>query len=321
MEEAPPVRARSGLTVAVALITLVGGCDRLFGIEEQFPDAAPRPDVFDPDADRDRDGIPDAIDNCPDVVNADQSDVDQDGFGDVCDRCPLDAGDQLDTDGDGIGNACDPSSTPFDCLILLDTFGDPVTFADHWLVTVDTGDMPRVTFGPTKPTIAPTAGKLQAMYAIDHTVMLPGPHDVEVLGIANLGPDSAVLATTFAGVTSPRIGGMCGFRRGPTGGGTVSGVNDSYNTTGFTTAPFFDYGTDVVGPVRMTLDTDMLPAASCTVGTNGVPSNGEVASWGHPPPSVGGSGVTVFNTAFEVDAVALYRQRAPADSCPPTIWR
>jgi Leucine-rich repeat (LRR) protein len=42
--------------------------------------------------DIDNDGVPDAIDNCPTVVNADQADLDGDGIGDVCDP---------DADGDG----------------------------------------------------------------------------------------------------------------------------------------------------------------------------------------------------------------------------
>ena len=48
------------------------------------------------------------LDNCPDVANADQSDVDVDGFGDACDNCPMVANpDQSDFDGDRIGDACD----------------------------------------------------------------------------------------------------------------------------------------------------------------------------------------------------------------------
>lgn len=39
--------------------------------------------------DRDGDGVADAIDNCPDVANADQTDTDGDGFGDVCDPFPM----------------------------------------------------------------------------------------------------------------------------------------------------------------------------------------------------------------------------------------
>ncbi|MCH8087016.1 MAG: thrombospondin type 3 repeat-containing protein, partial [Chloroflexi bacterium] len=45
------------------------------GNHPQFPDA-------------DGDGVPDVIDNCPDVVNSDQADADDDGIGDVCDPTP-----------------------------------------------------------------------------------------------------------------------------------------------------------------------------------------------------------------------------------------
>lgn len=38
--------------------------------------------------DKDGDGIPDSIDNCPDISNPDQYDADNDGKGDVCDLCP-----------------------------------------------------------------------------------------------------------------------------------------------------------------------------------------------------------------------------------------
>jgi hypothetical protein len=39
------------------------------------------------DRDTDQDGIPDALDNCPSVANADQLDTDGDGLGNVCDAC------------------------------------------------------------------------------------------------------------------------------------------------------------------------------------------------------------------------------------------
>jgi hypothetical protein len=59
-------------------------------------------------SDADGDGVPDAVDNCPDVANLPQADADADGFGDACDRCPLVPDpQQLDLDGDGFGAECD----------------------------------------------------------------------------------------------------------------------------------------------------------------------------------------------------------------------
>ncbi|WP_299116060.1 thrombospondin type 3 repeat-containing protein [uncultured Winogradskyella sp.] len=71
--------------------------------------------------DADGDGIPDDTDNCPAIVNTDQSDIDGDNLGDLCDddidgdgvlnvddNCPDTANaDQADLDNNGIGEACD----------------------------------------------------------------------------------------------------------------------------------------------------------------------------------------------------------------------
>ena len=74
----------------------------------------PPSDVRPPDgppADQDKDGVPDAKDNCPQLANADQKDSDADGVGDVCDNCPAKANkDQVDADGDGFGDLCDNCS-------------------------------------------------------------------------------------------------------------------------------------------------------------------------------------------------------------------
>lgn len=55
------------------------------------------------EADQDHDGVPDSIDNCPNVANADQSDCNHNGIGDVCEASAADR----DDDHDGVCNAVD----------------------------------------------------------------------------------------------------------------------------------------------------------------------------------------------------------------------
>jgi hypothetical protein len=63
-------------------------------------------DVADTIIDSDRDGVPDTIDNCPNVANPDQADADGDGVGDACDNSLLNSNPgQQDSDGNGVGDA------------------------------------------------------------------------------------------------------------------------------------------------------------------------------------------------------------------------
>ena len=85
-------------------------CDKCEGTQELAHDAAYE------QIDSDGDGVPDCLDNCPDVPNRDQANTDEsrgdpDSYGDACDNCPTRGNQsQADSDGDGIGDACDPNS-------------------------------------------------------------------------------------------------------------------------------------------------------------------------------------------------------------------
>jgi hypothetical protein len=54
------------------------------------------------EGDRDRDEVPDAVDNCPPVFNPGQADADRDGLGDACEVS------EGDPDGDGVPDPADP---------------------------------------------------------------------------------------------------------------------------------------------------------------------------------------------------------------------
>ena len=96
--------------------------------------------------DRDQDGVPDAVDNCPTVSNADQVntdatlptggdaegdacdiDDDNDGLADTGDSCPVTPNTGVDDDKDAIDDACDPSQD-MDRDTILDGFDNcPMT--------------------------------------------------------------------------------------------------------------------------------------------------------------------------------------------------
>ncbi len=79
-----------------------------------------------PPGDRDGDGVPDSVDNCPDKANPDQHDEDGDGLGDVCDPCPP-SSTNTDSDHDGVGDDCDPNpQTPGDAIAVFEGFQNGV---------------------------------------------------------------------------------------------------------------------------------------------------------------------------------------------------
>ena len=109
--------------VFVIAIACTGGCGRIdFGELAGF-DAAMT-------GDRDNDGVPDAVDNCPDVANPVQDNEDGDAFGDACDPCPpvADTDPPRDSDGDGVSDQCDPHpTTPGDAILAFAGFAHAPT--------------------------------------------------------------------------------------------------------------------------------------------------------------------------------------------------
>ena len=107
--------------VAVALTGCGGTSDSM--VIDASPDAdnPNRPDATD---DFDLDGIKDANDNCPTVINVGQGNEDGDKFGDACDPCPIVADDNPpNADGDEVADACDPlPTTPGDHIKYFEGF-------------------------------------------------------------------------------------------------------------------------------------------------------------------------------------------------------
>jgi len=115
------------LVVCLTLVLLACGGEE--PTAERCPPGSTDP-ACNPALDRDGDGVPDGVDNCPDAVNPGQADADNDGVGDACedapppppppgpdgdgdgvpdssDNCPqLKNADQQDHDSDGTGDAC-----------------------------------------------------------------------------------------------------------------------------------------------------------------------------------------------------------------------
>jgi len=126
--------------VRLVVVLAIAGC----GHGAALPDANPD--------DLDSDGVLNASDNCPMVVNADQHDEDGDGIGDACDNCPVvsnkNQSDMTETEvplqlPDGVGDACDlRPALSGDRLAKLFTFADPSRASDWtaagWAVANDT---------------------------------------------------------------------------------------------------------------------------------------------------------------------------------------
>lgn len=83
----------------------------LFAFVEPPPPPPPAPPKVVPPPDKDKDGVPDFQDNCPDVANPDQRDIDRNGVGALCQA------------GDEVPPPPPPPTPPEFGYKLLGTFG------------------------------------------------------------------------------------------------------------------------------------------------------------------------------------------------------
>ena len=138
--------------------------------------------------DRDGDGIPDDIDNCPDVKNHDQANEDGDPFGDACDKCPpIASATDPDSDGDGVGDACDPHpQTPGDKLVFFESFraGVPAT----WTVQ-----------GPWQPSPTSPNGAVDVSLSANTDALLSPPVTPDAKGTASMGVELTALSSGVEG--------------------------------------------------------------------------------------------------------------------------
>lgn len=131
----------------LAALAVTAGCNTVLGLD---PVGSERDADVDAPSDRDDDGVPDAIDRCPDLADPRQHDEDEDGVGDGCDNCPhLANPDQADAlEGathDGIGDACDPNPDALgDQVMWFDAFDDgeldprwALSIGDAWVEADD----------------------------------------------------------------------------------------------------------------------------------------------------------------------------------------
>jgi hypothetical protein len=264
--------------------------------------------------DRDEDGVQDAVDNCPDVPNADQSDEDHDVVGDRCDNCPLvaNATQQALADADGVGDACDPRpDVDGDCLIVVDTFRDPTAFAAHWSVLAEPGDTPDV-----RPEVDSVAITSHADFAVaivardDNGNVMTGVHDVQLLARSKPVVLYAAVVAAVSNASRPRGGYACSLF------GNVDEVvhvtNDGImvQNASMSSEPVLDRLL-----LRLVIDGNEL---GCRI-EHGIAVGGLRVSV-VPTPISGGPGASVRKIDLQIDAFAAYEAR-PGQVCPEVRWR
>lgn len=154
--------------------------------------------------DLDGDGVPDGVDNCPSIPNADQHDSDEDGVGDLCDNCPdVPNPDQADANSNGIGDACDntppiadaglygPVEVGPDCMATVclngsgssDPDGDSLNYTWTWVGGSADG---------VSPTIQLPIGTTTIALVVDDGILNSDPDVVDINVVDTTSPAVAI---------------------------------------------------------------------------------------------------------------------------------
>lgn len=173
----------------LGVLVVVAGCDRVFGLAAHASggDATATDGVTHicPQAvghDEDGDGIDDACDDCPTVIDPSQEDT-----GDAAAR----------TMGDGVGDACDPApALGGDAIVLFQPFLDVTGFRTGGSVSFGV-DM--VSVGGEFSFIASNANFVLTQLAADISFVNPQISDQTVQLSANSGGFRCVVSTTPCG--------------------------------------------------------------------------------------------------------------------------